>query len=432
MRTRLGMSLLEITIAMSIFMTVTVMVTQSAIGVNQVFDQGMAQDDISFDTDIILREMRADMVRSGWHVPLSQIESSTGKLTTDPALDRKRRYYPYVQFDQHIDGRGEAFDHTAHSVVSVPDFALPGTAYDTIMGLRATNPASYYSSFHASAQGLVFVRANLGSWSMYPWKSGRGEESLNFGGQLKDWKTGNIGTSPPGGKQDDLGILYPSNWVETGSGTNIFSPRFNNQVSGYGVEMTSGVVDNRGELTVAPYWETMSAPTYGYTISGTGPTATTTFTGMGTDDADIREYMYCVLPYESARGWGRLVRGVSVLQPQANFTFGYEVGQYFAINSTATTTKGMVVDKVLSDEVLRVVFDTCRTTKDDPTTTDINEQLGLNQIRVRLFFGRKLPGDGKMITQVVESVISMHAKLGQALVTSDTAVVGTAGIAFPY
>jgi len=442
------MSLMEMMIAMAIFSTVTVIVAQSTLSANQVFDQGMAQDDVAFDSDVIIREIRADMVRTGWHIPDTQLEAS-GQLATTAALDRQRRYYPYVQQQAPAGqwthpvlgaGLGNKFTHTfrpaSGTVLNLPDTLLPGKVADVSTVFGSANKAAYYASFHARSQELIFVRANLGSWSAKPWTAGR-SDILHFGGKLDDWKTGNIiiapAIIPSGGKQSALGVLYPSGYKETGAGTGLFLPLVDANADGlpddpYGVAMTSGVIDNSGELAIKPYWETMSPPTYGYTTTGSGSTAVTAYTGMGADDADIREYMYCVVP--SKVGLGRLVRAVKI-PTAAAYPMGIEVGQRLSLE--AATGFGMVVDRVLSDNVVRVVFDTSRTTVDDATTTEINEQLGLNQVRVRLFFARRLPGDGdKVISQIIESVVSMHAKLGRVWAETDSGLVGKSGLAFPF
>jgi hypothetical protein len=96
-------------------------------------------------------------------------------------------------------------------------------------------------------------------------------------------------------------------------------------------------------------------------------------------------------------------------------------------------TAGMVVDKVLSDDVVRIVFDTFRTTRDTSAADDVNEQLAVNQVRIRLFLARRsIANPSLIISRMLDTVVSMRAKLSKSWVDQDAGLLGSSGIDLPY
>ena len=98
--------------------------------------------------------------------------------------------------------------------------------------------------------------------------------------------------------------------------------------------------------------------------------------------AQLREYMYAVVPSPFSGFGGRLVRAFSVdFSNYPDRGEGGRPGQWIARRDNV----GFVVDKVLSDDVTRIVFDTYRT---DPRS-DKQGRVGLNEVRVRLYMASR-------------------------------------------
>lgn len=437
MRTRINaFTLLEVMVALTIFMSVLIMVTQATIGTNQQFSLGEAEDRLFLENEQILTTIRNDLISSGWEIPSDQLEGS-GQLSTAAAVDRTKRYFPYAmiqapngepQADPLGAGLGTAFRHAwrdpALVRIPLPAILQPGTAADFDTAFGSANRAAWDASWHARSQELVFLKVNLGDWSAAPW-NGTSTTNANvaFNGPLADWMTGNH-NGAPGNEQDSLGILHPCGWTEVGTDTGIFSPIEDADLDGlpdepYGVPLDSAILDP-ATLELQPNWDTMNAPDFGW--RGSPPAY------VGPDPAAYREYMYCVVP--STLGLGRLVRAVKVADA-TGFAVGTDPGQRVAIDSAGTA--GMVVDKVLSDDVVRIVFDTFRTTRDTNAADDVNEQLAVNQVRIRLFLARRsIANPSLIVNRMIDTVVSMRAKLSKSWVDQDAGLLGSAGIDLPY
>jgi hypothetical protein len=79
-------------------------------------------------------------------------------------------------------------------------------------------------------------------------------------------------------------------------------------------------------------------------------------------------------------------------------TYGNEVGQYI---SSVGGNAGMVIDQILSDDTVRIVFDTYRTTTD----------LEVNEVRVRIYLARGQTSDpALLIRRTVECILTMRGK----------------------
>ena len=98
---------------------------------------------------------------------------------------------------------------------------------------------------------------------------------------------------------------------------------------------------------------------------------------------------------------------------------------------------GMVVDEVLSDNVVRVLFDTYRTV--DPGATEVTS-LDINHVKVRIYMARpSIQEPGVIIRRMFETVISMRSMnsaydkdFSQGDTKSISSRLGRTGIGIPY
>jgi hypothetical protein len=372
------MSLIEVTIATLIFVSVMSAVMQFMVSSRHLSSLGAAEDQVNLAGKQVLQEISQDLAQSGWSFP------NGGPLPGAFGADRNSRYFPYVVQQAAPDGslaggQGGRFRHTWHP--ADPDFylnlgpPLPGRLADATTNFADTARAAYLSSFYARSQELIFVRLSNSAWQANP---GEEEPGLGRFGTLADWAIPD--------NQAALGVLYPSAWEQDidANGIVTYAERSAGLGMTYGVPIYGGRLQQivGGTPTeplweVAPMWETIDAPIYD-----------------GTGAQELREYMYAVTP--SPSGMGRLVRAHKV-DNLAGLTAGSDLGQYISNNGAFA----MVVDKVLSDDVVRVVFDTYRTTND----------LDVNEIRVRLCLAkRQVSNPDVIIFNTVASVLSMRSR----------------------
>lgn len=462
---RAGMTLLELGIAILVLGIAAVAVFESMIATKHLASFTAAVDQVELDASAALREIHNDLTASGWEfvdTPASQTRStaslvSNGTTTyaaVTPAIDRGLRYYPYVQIPANgafSSGVGTRFPWTVLATGSMPTLPaapkLPGSDADASV-LFGSNDADWTASFYARSQQLIFLRSQLGAWNqtMIPtssrnnWQFTQQSESIYEKQRPADRSPPNLdftfaytGGLPTGtrtttaqwqtaGNQDTLGVLFPSGFTYDAT-AQTWSERYPN--TPYGVVLDAGWYDpNDTTVPIKPLWESMSKLA-----------ASADF--YGTNAQDLREFMYAVVPSPLPNSLGRLVRAYRVRNPSSFPTGrtdpGYRITaiandpDYFIAPAITTNTPcAMVVDKVLAEDVVRVVFDTYRTVNTGGTVVDA---LGLNQIRVRLYLARKqVTRPDTIIYRIAETTISMRTRASAAEVATVSTVVGASPI----
>jgi prepilin-type N-terminal cleavage/methylation domain-containing protein len=413
--TRRGFSLLEMAVAMVIFVAVLSAVLEFTLTTKQIGSLGEAEDDLNAEAVRVLQTIGTDISQSGWHFP----DVATVNVLADTfAGDRTQRYYPYViQQDDDTgtagndEGLGGAFPHVTRSgdmvfIPIVPITAtkepLPGTPGDAATHFHPLSPgeaALYRDSYYARSQELIFLRQVGNGWVQNPREYQA--PTLNFG-DIDQYKIAD--------NHANIGVAFPNGWIEVRNlaGKIISYDRRppppltapdNERVgfawkSGtlvpelYGIPVENGrLVYEEGEVRIDPVWETVDAPDYLPMEANTD---------QPIPSADVpREFMYSVIP--SAVGLGRLVRAYSVTDV-SGFPYGTGPGDRI---TPAAIGAGMVIDQVLSEHVVRVVFDTYRTVDD----------LEINEIRVRLYLARRQTSHHSLILhRTVESILTMRGK----------------------
>lgn len=403
--TRLGFSLLEVVIVLLITSIVMVMTVDSLAAAKSYEAVGAAQDDLYLDGEKCLRQISDDLTVSGWHIADSQLEVS-GSLTDNATTDRARRYYPYViqqcTAAGLTAGQASLFPHCnrgiARSCLTALPATLPGTpSHHTALMGSAT--AAYVTSYYARSQELIFLRSVAAGWTSNPESVPNQIPGSAFSGTTGAWQVP--------GNQANLGVLFPSGWIE--SSPNVFTPRVDADSDGkpdtpYGVTLAGGWLDtSTGDLRIMPQWETVEAPTY-----------------TAVNDDELREYTYAVVP--TTQGYGRLLRAYKrryASTPTVQTAPPYNLGAVIA----ASGSYGMVVDRILSDNVVRVIFDTCRT----------EGSLAVNQVRVRLYLARQaLTRDRMVFYRTLETTVTMRTKNNEYWSDQDRARIGSGPIGFPY
>jgi hypothetical protein len=83
----------------------------------------------------------------------------------------------------------------------------------------------------------------------------------------------------------------------------------------------------------------------------------------------------------------------------------------------------MEIDRVLSDNVTRILFDTYRTVDRDAAEVTT---LAANQVRVRIYMARRQATNPNLIiSRVFETIIGMRARSSASEVTATTTILGT-------
>lgn len=429
---RQAYTLLEVVIAFALFLMAIGAVMESIVATRHLSSQGAAKDQVEIDANSIIRVMAADLALSGWEFG----EGTTSFAGVAPGVDRTLRYYPMVQVQRSPDGANTTGFNTALPWTSLAPQVLEVRALPTILpGTVADDLVSplpaWNSSFHARSAQLVFLRATVGSWRSDQDPGTVGDESvyrnlpeaaylalrpekvqlpaLNFTTDSngletgwQDWRTA--------AQHARLGVLFTSGFYESVPGT--WAQRFPDQA--YGVTLDAGWYDWADIETapIKPSWETMRKPNTAGLPAIAGMTASEVARAYTIAPERLREYMYAVVPSPTALGLGRLVRAYRRVDAAAT-PVGVEVGNRITVLANdagiiATEQVAMVIDKVLSDDVVRVVFDTYRTV--DEGSAQVTA-LGINQVRVRLYLARRqVTNPDVIISRLVETTLSMRAR----------------------
>lgn len=453
-RAAAGFTLLEVVIAVALFLVASAAIFESLVGTKHLASLGAAKDQLDTDGNRILRAIAADLTTSGWEF-IDPVDSSPYGGISAPAFDRSLRYYPMVQVQPSHDGLNTygfneklKWTRIADPLRKLPDLptVLPGDPADD-----ETSPLTedaWRRSFHARSQNLVFLRTAIGTWqqgqdpgsptdrsvfaSLTPTQyeqrrpSQNQPETLNFsyapdGSPLTiiDWDpTASVNLDPLTGRVLDahftrLGVLHTSNFYDLPTNPGVWLQRFPDQP--YGVTLDGGYYDSKDaeNAPIKPKWESMRLPEGGPTLVD-----------------DLREYMYAVVPSPTALGLGRLVRAYRV-RGGAAYTLGTEVGQ--RITDVATDSDGdepaamaMVIDRVLSDDVVRIVFDTYRTV--DAGQAQVTT-LSVNQVRVRLYLAkRQATRPDQIIYRVIETSFAMRSRASSGDLALISGILGTVPI----
>ena len=425
---RSGLTLLEVMIATLIMAVVMTAMNQILISSANLQSTAEAKDTLSSDIAKVFKQLNSDLNQSMWYIPDSSASFSTPTLMADRGLF----YCPYVvqtSFGDSPSGEGFASDpllalfnrnnpgDTRLDKLTVAgisdatlDDVLPGKATD-----RAQNPSTgvfqdgtYQTSYFARSQDLIFVRASTAAWDFGANRprniGGQAPRDLqapteSFPGNDADWQTP--------GKENDLQVLFPSPFVSSISGTGVttWQQRANTSLP-YGKVMESVWLDN--DFTTQPQLELNHQPTF------------SSFT-----KSDVRLLGYQVVP--SPIGMGRLVRTYAVRSPATLPVKGTEPGQYIA----KLNNDYLLVDKVISDHVVRIVFETARH----------SDTLGINGIRATIFFARvsdRQRSSALILRRSVTMIFGMRAQntptdqeLFRSIIKTST-TAGTGAIPFSY
>lgn len=418
---KLGFSLVEVTMVMAIFVTVMA-ITLDVIATSQGYSAfGRAQDDLVEESDAAADAIAQDLSSAGWHFESNPLDDTTSPPTTltysaaSKVNDRtKLRYYPYVQIPNSVPATRFTHTHRAANLVTLNhppawDAYLPGTAADVTRDYDQTSAAErqeWRDSFYARSHEIIFVKATVAVWDHVHDKMMLDRDrqpTLFFGGTSHDWRTRESVATAEEAKRQRLRILYTSGWSPQYSGTDIigYSPRTvyyygantagdsvgNANTIPYGVVMESGYFPDFADLSVIkPNWHTLNGSAY-----------------VETDQTDLNnllEFGYAVIPSKIGAGClVRLRRESGVTVTTSRFP---EPGM--AISESGGT--GMVIDRVISDHVTRVVFDTYRTVDEG---AGVVTSLAINHVRVRIYFARPGP-TGAVISRVVERVVTMKSQ----------------------
>ena len=423
MKHRSAMSLIEVMIAMTIYTVAVGALFQAMIGMRAVAAVGSAQDDIMFDADRILQRMRDDLVCSGWYFP----DNLAATVGVSAAQDRDLLYYPYIQ--RQNSGLGTKFPHH----IRAPAIQGPAIPYRDLRTLTQTgagnstdptavfglaNKSAYLKSFLAQSQEIIFLRTTNGAWNettdaislntrvapMIPfsnlpratWRSDNQQDTLRIY-KASGWSV----------SKDVNGTIidYPANTIKSW----ITGPAVKADTKPYGVVMESGMlVDPNGDISqIQPNWETLDKTGYVKPLT-TDPTG------------NLQEISYAVVP--SKYSYGCLVRlrkvasvtGLEKMNPSAGIWAapGISVSETVpstldALGNTVLNTEGMVIDEVLSENVVRIVFDTYRTVDGNGASVT---SLDVNQIKVRVYMARPSIQDSDVIIRrMFETVIAMRS-----------------------
>ncbi len=364
-----GFSLMELMIVLALIAVFGTSLNMALEGMSGWSGKSSAEDAIADDVLRTWKTFNDDLGQGSWWVP------DTTQAFGDPTFstDRSLVYAPFVSqpaitgapiAGQPASGRLRIFGRSGGSDVRfegppVADLTrllglkmLPGASGDRLLAPSAfATTSDYRQSYSAPSQELVFVRATNTLWNR---SADRPAQVSNlaparipvpidgFPGATAAWSASSNHTA--------LGILKPSGWQRSGS--------------------------TWAQIGTGPYGQVMDA-CYLYTGSGaldlrlqleqSGQPAF-----QLQDPSQVRLFCYALIPSPNAMGLGRLVRAYTTTG--ALPAIGNEEGQRIATDGTT----GLVIDRVISDNVVRVLFETARHAND----------IGINNIRATIYFAR--------------------------------------------
>ncbi|MCK6487016.1 MAG: prepilin-type N-terminal cleavage/methylation domain-containing protein [Planctomycetes bacterium] len=480
-------SLMEVMISIALLATVVALAMESLMA-GQNYDRfATMQDDLAVESTRIMASIREDLASSAWEFPTEPRSSYSGASAT---ADRALRYYPFVQIQSPgspaittglgsqfawshrpanmvviggIDGShhptswhdagqvdiGVPEDFTKNATDAHADAVSRGTATGSTVGAQLDY---WYRSFYARSQEILFLRSTVSAWNEST-NSYTGASDmaplLKFKGTRQQWSTP--------GYHDQLQIFRASGWYATKDlggaviGWNAYaipgSTIYNANNFPYGVVMEAGYLSDPTAGTIGMNWRTTSGRAFEFDYIP--PLAATATAGAIKDAyaADLQAYSYCVVP--SRIGFGRLVRAHKAKWTGTSPTLGGEItnpawGTELGQKISDDGTYGLVVDRILSDHVMRICFDTFRSVSSlssadrtaFPAVNDFNG-FDINQVRVRLYLGaRATAGTGATVTRLVETTLAMRGRNTQTDKNSESndsiaQILGTDAVGLP-
>lgn len=456
---RRGFSLPEVIIASAILLSVMAAILQSLVSAKSYEATAAALDDLAADSERSLRAIAEDLTLSGWHIPdgttstppspdvpetaLETSGSDAGRLSGDLGIDRTRRYFPYVAGsgsgtsvggDTVTRTNATHFPHAAlHADVVLDPTVHPAPLATQLAALRAptadidgisgaTTAATWYRSFTQPSQSLIFLRVftydginefdlslpEATRRSLYGAYLGSRGPVLQFGSS----NDSDLATWKGAGNHAALQVRYASAVYEASPGEWTLRDGIDG-AKAYGVSLESGfvVTANDGTLRLQPQWETIDPPTY----------------QKPTSEDEWREYIYTVVRPAYSTSLGRLVRASKIVLGTPAPPVGVELGQRISAGGGADA-EAFVIDRILSDNVVRITFDTYRT--DRMSATD-QGRLGVNQISVRIYLAREDRVQHTILTKVAAATFTMQAKSTEAQRLEDLALLGPNRPGFP-
>lgn len=462
-RANQAFSLPELMIALAIMATIMAATLGTLSAVQDYVKLGETQDDLANEGRRVIQQIESDLSQSGWLFPGGDPPASM----TGANSDRKTaRYYPYIQI-QASDGTaagsglgsalGEQYPHHTRdkALVALPlPSGLPGLVGDDTRAFDLTSLddlRAWRTSFYARSQEIIFLRARQGS--------AQGSEAFVFFDRANTdaWSLGPASVAASGKTPHEaLSMLTMSEWCRAmevpvanrtaqgvaGSGDEDGYYRLRNGRKVYDIVLDSAFLDTLdSDLPMRLQWETTEPLDVSTTNTPAGCRSSLNAYVNVVEGVPLtsilREYTYCVVPSRS--GLGRLVRAYKksfgTTMPSVATAFP-DIGSCLAAakdpapdNGTAAIYYGMVVDKVLSDNVVRIVFDTVRTARPADAgdaaglgtavaTFIKQEALDVNTVRVRLYLAARTRGNN-LAHQLLETTTTMRARSGVVEVAAD-------------
>ena len=469
--TTAGTTLLEVVIASSLFVAFVALVMEAQISNAQYVAYGETQDEVTAEVSSVFDAIGLDLTASGWCFSAPTTDHMT------PATDRTLHYLPFAQIQDPTgvglmpEALGTTFAYAVRSSANgdsfpfIPPSVLPrlaGSPMDATtrftdsnrLALSAADRTIWATSYLARSQELLFVKATVAIWDHVNdrlLQRPNDKPALYFTGERTDWEAVAATTAAEEAKRARLRILYASGWQPIYDGAMNITGYTPQHIYRYNTDAIFGTQLNpvsEGDVRVIPYGVVMES---GWLSSPDEDLAdiavnwrtidNTAFTSASQDPANgnLAEYGYAVV--RSPIGLGRLVRSVRVrlsLLPTALQVVGVEPGQLLPVaDAVAAGDHRMRVEAILSDNVVRAVFDTVRTVDADTGPTVITT-LDYNTVRARIWFARVSQANAAQVeTRLVERVFTMRAQntandKDPQVPGSNASILGTNPIGLPY
>ena len=425
--TKRGFSLMEVMVALTILASAMVMLSTAMRGGMGWGATMSAQAALAEDTMSIWKTMTEDFVQSSWYADPQLVFKSTlsldradfylpyvyqlpeGESATQGGVPQESNLAPFfrsqtggVVFSQRNAGTPIATNlNSSIADFDALDLLLPGAPADRTRDPSQFTGTSYRTSYYARSQSLVFVKATTTIWDR------RNQRPLNVAGMTPDKipslaENFNLNLLAPGSavptsadwkatnNHAALGILHSSQWTQdptTQVWTQRAIPSTWNLPAGtpYGQVMEAArLYSNNGLISPVIQVDQAGQPDYGYDSLNSAY--------VSQPVTSLRLYSYVVVPSPKGRGLGRLVRVYKAASGSqiVGVDSGCRISQVVGGNC-------LVVDKVLSDNVVRILFETARH----------NPFLGVNNIKATIFLAKQSENGAVSSSPVVHQCISM-------------------------
>ena len=472
-----GSTLLEIIIAATILVMVMGLVINALLSARGHEANAAALDDLSRDAERIRVRIQHELSRSGWHIPdgttsesgESHIDPASGRLRGGSWLsadDRQIRYYPYVLGDAASLRNDAYFKHARiHPTLRVDAAAVAaslasatGAAADLLAQGFGAPVVDWYASYLKPDQRLVFLTAltydpvrpcmteldlanpaapgdvavEIAAYQRH--LTLRTPPVLHFGSNtnsdLADWMTPSNHAVL---NRSATVVMYPSpiSWdgsawqmrpaLSSGDRAGVEYDAAGNPLA-YGRPFDSGYLidDANGSMRIVPQWDVTEWR------GSTFPDARADAERQGgplharpSSEEVWRERMFAVVRSPLGAGYlGRLV--LAYKGPVAGRQLGTGIGQH--ISADTSSGWAFIIDDIISDNVVRVAFDTYRTDRYAPTD---DGNLDINQVRVRVFLARPDQVQHLAMKRLLTFTVTMRAKSAEQQRIDDSILLGT-------